>query len=68
MLLKQQKQQMMLRRSEMRSVSLVSAPERCEADPMVTKVKLGLEQDLHLSREDQLCLSGRASKGQREEG
>lgn len=43
-------EQMMLRGSEMGSVSLVSALERCEADPMMTELKLGLEQDLHPSR------------------
>lgn len=42
----------MLRRSEMQSVSLVSAP-------MVRRVKLGLEQELHLSREDELCQAER---------
>lgn len=40
----------MLRAREMWSVSLGSSLERCEADPVMTEVKLGLEQDLRLGR------------------
>lgn len=46
----------MLRSREMWSASLGSALEHCEADPMMTGAKLGLEQDLCLGRGGTLSL------------